>query len=65
MSKIRPLIYRLDLYNLQIKIVSFQDQEKLLQVFSLAVSMNANIKNSQIKHFPRPKYIVIKKTQPA
>ena len=68
MSKIRPLIYRLDLYNLQIKIVSFQDQEKLLQllqVFSLAVSMNANIKNSQIKHFSRPKYIVIKKTQPA
>ena len=40
----------------------FEDQEKLLQevVFSLAVSMNANTKNSQIKHCPSPKYIVIK-----
>ena len=31
MSKIRVLIYRLDIYNLQIKIVAFQDQEKLLE----------------------------------
>ena len=63
MSKLRVLIYRLDIYNLQTKIVSFQDQEKLLQevVFSLAVSMNANTKNSQIKHYPYPKYVVIKK----
>ena len=43
--------------------MSFQDQEKLLQgvAFGLAVSMNANTKNSQIKHFPCPKYVVIKK----
>ena len=47
-SKIRVLIYRLDLYNLQTNIVSFQDQEKLLEevVFSLVVSMNANTKTS-------------------
>ena len=61
MSKIRLLIYRLDIYNLQTKIVSFPDQEKLLKevVFSLAVSMNANIKNNQIKHFPCPEYVGI------
>ena len=37
------------------------DQETSLEeaVFSLAVSMNANTKNSQIKHFPCPKYVVI------
>ena len=29
MSKIRVLTYRLDIYNLQTKIVSFADQEKL------------------------------------
>ena len=62
-TKIRVLIYRPDIYNLQTKIVSFQGQEKLLQgvVFSLAVSMNANTKNSQVKHCPSPKYVVIKK----
>ena len=63
MSKIRVLIYRLDIYNLQTNIVSFQDQEKLLEkvVFSLAVSMNTNTKNSQIKHCPCPKYVAIKR----
>ena len=30
-SRIRVLIYRLDIYNLQTKIVSFPDQEKLLK----------------------------------
>ena len=62
-TKIRVLIYRLDIYNLQTKIVSFQDQEKLLQevVFSLAVSMNANNENSYIKHCACPKYVVTKK----
>ena len=47
MFKIKVLIYRLDIYNLQIKIVSFTDQEKLLKevVFSLAVSMNGSTKN--------------------
>ena len=62
-AKIRDLIYRLDIYNLHTKIVSFQDQEKLLQevVFSLAVSMNANNKNSHIKRCPCPKYVVTKK----
>ena len=60
MSKIRVLIYRLDIYNLEAKTVTFQDQEKLLElVFSLAVSMNANTKNSQIKHCPCPKYVMI------
>ena len=48
-SKIRDLIYRLDIYNLQTKIESFPDQEKLLKemVFSHVVSMNANTKASQ------------------
>ena len=51
MSKIRVLIYRLDIYSLQTN-VSFQDHEKLLEevVFSLVVYMNTNTKNSQIKH---------------
>ena len=61
MSKIRVLIYRLDIYHLQTKTVSFPDQEKLLKevVFSLAVSMNANTKNLQIKQGPCPKYVAI------
>ena len=60
MSTIRVLIYRLDIYNLQTKLVSFPDQEKLLKglVFSIAVSMNAKTKNSQLKHCPCPKYVV-------
>ena len=39
-SKIRVLTYRPDLYNLQAKILSFPDQEKLLKevVLGLAVS---------------------------
>ena len=43
------------------QIVLFPDQENILKevVFSLAVSMNANIKNSQIKRCPSPKYGVI------
>ena len=61
MYKIRVLTYRFDIYNLQTKILSFPDQEKLLKevVVSIAVSMNTNTKNSQIKHCPCPKYIVI------
>ena len=61
MSKIRVLTYRLDIYNLQTKIVSFADQEKSLNevVISLAVSLNTNTKNSQIKHCPYQKYVVI------
>ena len=56
MSKIRALTYRLDIYNLQTKIVSFADQEKWLKevVVTLAVSMNVNTKNSQIKHCSCP-----------
>ena len=48
MSKIRVVTYRLDLYNLHTKIVSFADQEKSLKevVLSLAVSMNTNRKSS-------------------
>ena len=47
MSKIRVLIYRIGIYNLDTKIASFPDQEKLLKevVFSIVVSMNANTKN--------------------
>ena len=61
MSKTRVLIYRLDIYNLQTKTASFPDHKKLLKevVFSLAFSMNANTKKSQIKHSPCPKYVVI------
>ena len=63
MFKTSALIYRLDIQYLQTKIVSFQDQEKLLEevVLSLVVSMNAETKNSQMKHFPCPKYVVIKR----
>ena len=48
-------------YNLQAKIVSFLDQEKLYNevVFSIAFSMNAITKDSQIKHCPCPKSVVI------
>ena len=61
MSKIRVLTYRLGIYNLHNKIVSFADLEKLIKeiLFSLAISMNANTRNSQIKHCPCPKYVVI------
>ena len=50
MSKIRVLIYKLDIHNLQTKTVSFPDQQKFLKevVVSLAVYMNANTVNSQI-----------------
>ena len=49
------------MHNLQTKIVSFPDQEKFLKkvAFIIAVSMNANTENSQIKHCPCPKYLVI------
>ena len=56
MSKIRVLIYRLDIYNWQTKIVSFAVREV---VFCLAVSMNGGSKNYQRKHCPCPKYVVI------
>ena len=57
----RHFIYRLDIYNLLTKIISFSDQEKLhkIVVFSLAFSMHANTKNSQIKHYSCPKQVVI------
>ena len=44
MSKIRVLIYNLDKYNLETKIVSFPDHENLLKevVATFAVFMNAN-----------------------
>ena len=65
MSKIRVFTYRLDMYNLQTKSVSFQDQEKFLKdvVFSLAVSMNVNTKNSQ--NLLMSKTCCDKKVQPA
>ena len=58
MSKIRVWTYWLDIYNLQIKIVSFADQEKSLKeaVLSLAISLNTNTKNSWIKDCPCQKY---------
>ena len=61
MSKILVLTYRLDIYNLQTKIASFADQEKSLKevVLSPAVAINTNTKNSQIKHCPCQKYVVI------
>ena len=48
MPRIRTLIYKDDACNLQTKIVSFPDLEKLLkeEVFRLAVSMNSNTKIS-------------------
>ena len=63
MSKIRVLIYRLDINNLQTKTVSFMDQEKVLKevVFSLAASMNASTENSQRKYCPRPQYFKVRK----
>ena len=57
----RLFIYRLDIYNLQNKIVSISDQEKMHKevVFGLAFSINVNTKNSQIKHCSCPKQVVI------
>ena len=57
----RLVIYRLDIYNLQIKTISFSVQEKLYKevVFRLAFSMNADTKNSQIKHCLCPKQVVV------
>ena len=59
MSKIRVLIYRIDICNLDTKIALFPDQEKWLKVvvFSIVVSMNANTKNhcdikTQLAQFP-------------
>ena len=42
--------------------MSFPDQEKILKqlVFNLAVSMNANTGNSQIKHQPCSKYFKVR-----
>ena len=50
------------MHNVQTKTVSFPDQGKILKgvVFSLAVSMNANTENSQIKHCPCPKYFKVR-----
>ena len=61
MSKIRNFTYRLNIYNSQIKTVSFADQEKLLKeiVFSLVFSMNVNTKNSLIKHCLCPIYAAL------
>ena len=61
MSKIRNFTYRLNIYNLQIKTVSFADQEKLLKeiVFSLVFSMNVNTQNSVIKHCLCPIYAAL------
>ena len=66
MPKIRVWIHRLDIYNLQTKIVSFQDQEKLLQevVFSLAVSKNTNTKHSN-NTLSMSTFCCDKKAQPA
>ena len=46
MSKMRVLTKRLDIYNLQTKIVSFLRSGKIIKrvVFCLAVFMNANTK---------------------
>ena len=49
-SKIRVFIYGRDICNLQTKIMSFPDQVKLLK--KVVFLINANTKNSQIKHFP-------------
>ena len=62
MSKIRVLTYRLDIHKLQTKTVSFPNQEKILKevVSCLAVSMNSNTENSQIKYCPWPKYLEVR-----
>ena len=62
MSKIRVLIYKLDVHNLETKTVSFLDQEKILKevVFNLPVSMDANTESSKIKHYPYPKYFKVR-----
>ena len=60
MSKIRILIYILDVYNLQTRTVTFHDYKKLLKKVdsgqTCACTMNANTKNSQMEHWPCPKY---------
>ena len=59
-SEIRVFIYKLGIYNLHTKVVSFFEQEKLLKkaMFSLALFRNAYTKNSKIKHCSCSRYIV-------
>ena len=54
-SKIKTIIYRPSIYNLQTRTVTFPHQEKLLE----KVDGGQNTKNPQIKHYPCPKYVMI------
>ena len=57
----RVLIYSLDKYNLQTRIASFPDHEKLLNeiVVRLELFMIVNTWNPQMEHCPCPKYDMI------
>ena len=61
MSIIRVLIYRLDIHNLQTKIVSLPDHVELIKkvVFNLTVYRNANTINTQVNHCPCSKYVMV------
>ena len=50
----RVLVYRLDRNSLQIRVVLFPEHKKMLKemVVRIALSMNANTKNSQVKQSP-------------
>ena len=60
----KTIIYRPGIYNLQIRTVTFPDQEKLLEKLDLRYlktlkTKKLNTKNPQIKYFPCLKYVII------
>ena len=66
MSKIKGIIYRPGIYNLQTGTGTFPDQEKFLKsrwwldlrFLQTLKTKKLNTKNSQIKHCPCPKYVM-------
>ena len=60
----KSITYRHGIYNLQRRTLTFPDQEKLLEkvnwrYLKMLKTKKSNIKNSQIKHCPCLKYVMI------
>ena len=60
----KTIIYRPGIYNLQIRTVTFSDQEKLLEKVELRYLKKLKVKklstkNPQIKHYPCSEYVMI------
>ena len=54
-SKIKTIIYRPSIYNLQTRTVTFPHQEKLIE----KVDGGQNTKNPQIKNYPCPRNVML------